>query len=142
MATFFYRQKHSRRRLAALNFLSNISLDGSLHDNSKCESSSKANSLRENFTRAQESSVKLGREQVISDANLNEGLEADKRWKESATCSPQSKLKLSSTSEEKRDLPEKQFSKIFGGNTTANRERFFFSTSDSPINNYICFNFD
>lgn len=29
MATFFYRQKHSRRRLAALNFLSNISLDGS-----------------------------------------------------------------------------------------------------------------
>ena len=32
MATFFYRQKHSRRRLAALNFLSNISLDGSLQD--------------------------------------------------------------------------------------------------------------
>lgn len=41
MATFFYRQKHSRRRLAALNFLSNISLDGS-HQDSKYDSASKA----------------------------------------------------------------------------------------------------
>uniref|UniRef100_A0A0N7ZLF9 CDK5 and ABL1 enzyme substrate n=1 Tax=Daphnia magna TaxID=35525 RepID=A0A0N7ZLF9_9CRUS len=40
MATFFYRQKHSRRRLAALNFLSNISLDGSFED-LKCAPSSK-----------------------------------------------------------------------------------------------------
>lgn len=47
MATFFYRQKHSRRRLAALNFLSNISLDGSLHDNNKCEPSCRVNLLNE-----------------------------------------------------------------------------------------------
>ncbi|KAI9559057.1 hypothetical protein GHT06_015846 [Daphnia sinensis] len=39
MATFFYRQKHSRRRLAALNFLSNISLDGSVEDSKFAPSS-------------------------------------------------------------------------------------------------------
>ncbi len=44
MATFFYRQKHSRRRLAALNFLSNISLDGSFQD-SKCDTSCKVTLL-------------------------------------------------------------------------------------------------
>lgn len=50
MATFFYRQKHSRRRLAALNFLSNISLDGSFQNIGQIESTCKTTLSKQSFS--------------------------------------------------------------------------------------------
>jgi hypothetical protein len=59
MATFFYRQKHSRRRLAALNFLSNISLDGSFQD-SKYDTASKVTGLCDSFPNDQKCTTLFG----------------------------------------------------------------------------------
>jgi hypothetical protein len=65
MATFFYRQKHSRRRLAALNFLSNISLDGSFQD-LKYDPASKATGLCDSFAGDQDCNTLIGKSNKTS----------------------------------------------------------------------------
>lgn len=131
MATFFYRQKHSRRRLAALNFLSNISLDGSLHDNnSKCESSCKGNLLNESFAKDSKDKVSVkSQKQSVCDVNEILGLKEESGDEDNNQSLGTNYIQTATSKDEGKNKTEQEVFKKVTSTATV-RERFVFEMQE------------